>query len=183
VHGDGFFPKNNKKRSQVNHFAADDSFMRLLSFLSEIENALSSGTVNPGESKWTAARMVNFHQKLARLTLKPTSSSDNELPSGEIFVQTFSLANDAVCLKASLNWDHSVASPVISVYSNSLTNWQQEASQIAAKWREGAPKESATREDSQETVVGYPRHAQTRSFASAGASGLEQPASLQAAVS
>lgn len=115
--------------------------MRLLSFLTEIENALHAESPALDGGAWDTLRMVNFHHGLARLTLTPRSG--NTLPSGAIFVQEFVLADGSLCLKASLNWKGREAFPVMAVYSTPRSNWKLEASRIAGHWLEG-PQEIVT---------------------------------------
>ena len=87
--------------------------MRLLSFLTEIENALVAESPALDGGAWETARMVNFHHGLGRLTLTPRAG--NDLPGGAVFVQTFALADGSLCLKASLNWQGANSFPVLAV--------------------------------------------------------------------
>jgi hypothetical protein len=114
--------------------------MRLLSFLTEIENALLAESPAIDGGAWESTRMVNFHHGLARLTLAPRAG--NEFTGGAIFLQSFSLADGSLCLKASLNWKGSDSFPVLAVYSTPQLNWKLEASRIAGAWLEG-PREAA----------------------------------------
>jgi len=68
-----------------------------------------------------------------------TSGLDTIMSGGTIFLQTFTLADGAVCVKVSLGWKGSDALPVISVYSTPSSNWKLEASRIASAWLEGPP--------------------------------------------
>lgn len=113
--------------------------MRLLSFLSDIEKALTAESPVVEGGAWDTTRMVNFNQGLARLTL--TARPGNELPcsGGTIFLQSFALADGSLCLKASLNWRGSDVLPVISVYSTPTLNWKLESSRVAMAWLEGPP--------------------------------------------
>lgn len=115
--------------------------MRLLSFLSDIERALVAAGPSVEGGAWETQRMVNFHHGLARLTLTPRP--DSASPGGSIFLQTFSLADGSLCLKASLNWKGSEALQVIPVYSTPTLSWSLEASRIAQCWLQGPPAESA----------------------------------------
>ncbi len=109
--------------------------MRLLSFLTEIEKALQAESPAVDGGAWEAARMINFHQGMARLTLSPRLG--NDFPGGAIFLQSFLLADGSQCLKANLQWQGATGSPVCAVYSTPKTHWKLEASQIASKWLEG----------------------------------------------
>ena len=115
--------------------------MRLLSFLTEIENALLAESPARDGGAWETTRMVNFHHGLARLTLTPRPG--NEFPAGAVFLQAFSLADGSQCLKASLNWKGSASFPVLAVYSTPKLNWKLEAARIASAWLEG-PREIVT---------------------------------------
>lgn len=115
--------------------------MRLLSFLSDIERAVIAGAP-AGNNAWDATRMVNFHHGLARLTLKPRSPGQGIAAGGSIFLQSFTLADGSLCLKASLNWNGCEAVPVLAVYSTPTLNWKNEAGRIATGWLAGPPAEA-----------------------------------------
>jgi hypothetical protein len=120
--------------------------MRLLSFLTEIENKLRADSPALTGGAWQTTRMVNFHNGLARLHLSPRPGNDAR--PGTIFLQAFSLADGSLCLKASLQWEGADAAPVLAVYSTPKLNWKLEASRIASVWMEG-PQEfvSTVREE------------------------------------
>ena len=86
--------------------------------------------------------MVNFHHGLARLTLKPRTAELGIAAGGSIFLQSFSLADGSLCLKASLGWSGSEALPVLAVYSTPTLNWKVEASRIATAWLAGPPAQA-----------------------------------------
>jgi len=111
--------------------------MRLLSFLTDIERSLLAESPAVDGGAWETARMINFHNGLARLTLAARPGNDLPLTGGAIFLQSFSLADGSLCLKASLSWKDSEAAPVIAVYSTPTMNWKLEASRIATAWLEG----------------------------------------------
>lgn len=115
--------------------------MRLLSFLSDIERALVAAGPSVEGGAWESQRMVNFHHGLARLTVTPRP--DTPSPGGSIFLQTFSLADGSLCLKATLNWKGSEALQVIPVYSTPTLTWSVEASRIAQCWLQGPPAVNA----------------------------------------
>lgn len=116
--------------------------MRLLSFISDIERALTAESPAIDGGAWETNRMVNFNHGLARLTLKPRPGAEMISSGGTIFVQAFVLADGSLCLKASLNWKGSDALPVIAVYSTPTLNWKLEASRIASRWLEGPPADT-----------------------------------------
>lgn len=111
--------------------------MRLLSFLADIERALIAESPAVEGGAWESQRMVSFHHGLARLTLSPPQGFES--PGGSIFLQSFSLADGSLCLKASLNWKGSEAVQVVPVYSTPSLNWKLEASRIASTWLQGPP--------------------------------------------
>lgn len=114
--------------------------MRLLSFLTEIEKAVSAESPVVENGAWSTSRIVNFHHGLARLTLAPNPG--NDFPGGSILIQAFLLADGSQSLKAILEWSGTKAATVANVYSNARMNWRLEASRIASCWLEG-PKEDS----------------------------------------
>jgi hypothetical protein len=112
---------------------------RLLSFLTDIEKALIKESVSNMGPTWDAARMVSYHQSLARLILTTPKDAENPAPGGTVFLQCFLLADGSPCLKATLGWDGSAASSVISVYSKPKVDWKAEAAAIASSWLAGPP--------------------------------------------
>lgn len=111
--------------------------MRLLSFLADIERALIAESPAVEGGAWESQRMVSFHHGLARLTLSLRQGSES--PGGSIFLQSFSLADGSLCLKASLNWKGSEALQVVPVYSTPGLDWKLEAARIASTWLQGPP--------------------------------------------
>lgn len=111
--------------------------MRLLSFLSEIERALNAGSPAVEGGAWETQRMVSFHHGMARLTLIARPGAEG--PGGSIFLQSFTLADGSLCLKASLGWKGSEAVQVVPVYSTPSLNWQVESARIATAWLQGPP--------------------------------------------
>jgi hypothetical protein len=112
--------------------------MRLLSFLTDIERAIRLEANAAEGTVWDATRIVNFKTGLARLTLT-SRDTENGMPQGFLLVQHFALANGSFCLKVSLNWQGSAATPIISVYDTPVLNWKLEASRIASGWLSGPP--------------------------------------------
>lgn len=111
---------------------------RLLSFLSDIEQALLKESAASMGPIWTATRMVNYHQGLARMTLVPPPATEEPAPhGGTILLQSFLLSDGSLCLKAVLGWEGSTQSALISVYSQPRVDWRAEASGIAARWLAG----------------------------------------------
>ena len=112
--------------------------------LTEIEQAVIANDPSPDGGAWEAARLINFHQGLARLTLSVRSTTGQVAPRGTILVQNFTLADGTLCLKANLAWRGTDATMVSAVYSKPDTNWRGEAGQIAVKWLDGQVTAAAT---------------------------------------
>ena len=83
--------------------------------------------------------MVNFKDGLARMTLSVPEETGTPPAGGAILIQSFLLANGALCLKAMLNWDRSPASATIAVHAKPELDWDAAARQIAAAWLAGPP--------------------------------------------
>ena len=110
---------------------------RILSLLTEIENALKANDPSPDDGTWDTMRLINFHQGLARLTLAVRSISGVTAGRGAIVLQDFTLADGTQCVKANLTW-REVEQPVVySIYSKPQLNWKVEAGQIANQWLDG----------------------------------------------
>jgi hypothetical protein len=110
---------------------------RLISFLSEIEQALVQHSSSAPGATWAVTRMVSYHNSLARMVLTPLAALDNTHGRGSIFLQSFALADGSLCVKATLSWDGNDAHPIISVYSKPLVDWTGEADRIASAWIAG----------------------------------------------
>ena len=117
--------------------------MRLLSFLTDIEKAITAESPVVDGGAWDSSRMVNFEQGLGRLTLTPRSPTDFPLTGGTVFLQAFALADGSQCLKATLSWTGSQVTSSVAVYSTPALNWKLEASRIASAWMEGPPASGA----------------------------------------
>ncbi len=117
--------------------------MRLLSFLTEIENALVAESPVVDGGAWTSVRMVNFHQHLARVSLTARPGVELPVSGGAIFLQSFALADGSICVKANLAWNGSHSQATHAVYTTPGTNWKLEASRIASAWLEGPATMSA----------------------------------------
>jgi hypothetical protein len=112
---------------------------RLLSFLTEIERALITAQTDPVGGRWDTQRLINFNQGLARLTLAAYSVAELVETRGAILLQSFTLADGSLCLKANLSWEGTESTSAYAIYAKPEINWQNEASQIARKWIEGKP--------------------------------------------
>lgn len=113
---------------------------RLLSFLSDFENALLADDPAPGDGgSWQSARAVNYHLGLARLTLKVALPSGQIEARGTVLIQSYSLADGTLCLKASLSWEGRDQAVQRSIYSKPGVDWKREARKVAAEWMAGPP--------------------------------------------
>lgn len=120
--------------------------MRILSFLSDIEHALVAEASMAGLGSFEIFRMVNYHQGLGRMSLSERTAEGALEPKGDILLQSFSLADGSLCLKANLHWAGSEARTVMSVYSKPRMNWKAEAGMVASAWLSGPPAVALTSE-------------------------------------
>jgi hypothetical protein len=112
---------------------------RLLSFLSDIEQCVRAESAANGGPAWEISRIVNYNHGLARMTLTAPTGTEGVAQRGTIFLQSFLLADNTLCLKASLNWQGSEVFPVIPVYSKPKLDWKIKAARIASAWLAGPP--------------------------------------------
>lgn len=100
---------------------------RLLSLLSKIETALTeqgaSIVARPMQ------RSVSYHKGLARLTFAD---------GGAIALQSFSLADGQICVKAALSWAGREGHVIHAIYPHSETHdWAASAEGVALAWMSG----------------------------------------------
>lgn len=119
---------------------------RLLSLLTDIEQALRASHPAPDGGTWDTLRLINFRQGLARLTLAVRSPTRVTSTAGSILLQSFTLADGALCVKANFSWQGTENTAVFAVYAQPGTNWRAEAVQLAGQWLDGrlAWSETAT---------------------------------------
>jgi hypothetical protein len=110
--------------------------MRLLSFLTAVEQSLGLDEPSPQGGYWNNTRMINYHEGLARLALA-TRQGSHSSPLGTVLVQSFHLADGSTCLKTSLKWKDNVSEVVQVIYENQKTDWLAEARTVAAAWLNG----------------------------------------------
>lgn len=110
---------------------------RLLSFLSDLENALAADDPAPLDGSWETSRTVNYHLGLARLNLNVRTST-GLIPRGQVLLQSYHLADGTSCLKAALSWHGTENGLTRAIYSKVDTNWKSEARKVAAEWMAGA---------------------------------------------
>jgi hypothetical protein len=107
---------------------------RLLSLLTLIESSLSQNEA-PSVAKGRPARTVNFNKGLARLVFNDGS--------GSILLQSFTLADGQICVKAMLEWSGASKPGVQSIYPKEDYNWLGAACRIAEAWMDGPPPQEA----------------------------------------
>jgi hypothetical protein len=107
--------------------------MRLISFLTAIEQSLGLDEPCPQGGSWDNTRMTNYHQGIARLALA-TKQGGASSPLGTILVQSFYLADGAACLKISLKWKDNPSEVMQTIYETPETDWTGVARTIAATW-------------------------------------------------
>jgi hypothetical protein len=100
---------------------------RLLSLLSKIETALTeqgaSIVARPMQ------RSVSYHKGLARLAFAD---------GGAIALQSFSLADGQICVKAALSWAGREGQVIHAIYPHSETHdWAASAESVALAWMSG----------------------------------------------
>ena len=110
---------------------------RLLSFLSEIESALSTSEPAPEGGAWQSTRTVNHGLGLARLYLATRFNPERLQPLGSVQLQSHRLADGSVCLKAFLSWTGRDTETVHAIYDQPRLDWGGEARRLAAAWLSG----------------------------------------------
>jgi hypothetical protein len=120
--------------------------IRLLSFLSDFQNAILADNPAMDDAHWDMQRTVNYQLGLARLKLSLGIPGQPPQQAGEIMLQGFSLADGVSCVKAVLRWSNSSMKVNRAVYERADTDWKREARKMAADWNAGAPAEVAVLE-------------------------------------
>jgi hypothetical protein len=110
---------------------------RLLSFLSEIEYALSADEPAPQGGAWQSTRTVNNGLGLARLYLATRFNPERTEALGAVQLQSHRLADGSVCLKAFLSWNGTGTETVHAIYDKPNLDWAQEARRLATAWLDG----------------------------------------------
>lgn len=118
--------------------------MQLLTFLTEIGEALTKQSVADMGPTWDLSRMVNYHHGLGRMTLIPPAGADASQARGAIFLQTYNLADGSLCLKATLNWHGTEQISTITVFAKPGLDWRSATKQIASAWLAGPTAALAT---------------------------------------
>ncbi|MFO1450520.1 MAG: hypothetical protein U1F61_20340 [Opitutaceae bacterium] len=100
---------------------------RLLSLLSKIETALieQGATIVARPMQ----RSVSYHKGLARLAFAD---------GGAIALQSFTLADGQICVKAALSWAGTEGSVIHAIYPHSDSHdWSASAEGVALAWMSG----------------------------------------------
>jgi hypothetical protein len=114
---------------------------RLLSFLSDLERAITADDPQPGgDGVWSGTRIVNYHLGLARLSLQVRSTTSAPQHRGVVTLQSYALADGTPCLKATLGWAGHEAVRILPVFTKPGLDWTSEARKIAAHWLAGPPE-------------------------------------------
>lgn len=100
---------------------------RLLSLLTSVERCL----IDQGAQVLAkpAQRSVNYHKGLARLAFAD---------GGAVSLQSFTLADGQICVKAALTWPQSDATVIHAIYPHDHGHdWEASADAIATVWMAG----------------------------------------------
>lgn len=117
---------------------------RLLSFLSDFENAIRADDPAPDDGSWETNRAVNYRNGLARLQLAVNLPDRSVRPRGNVLLQSYNLADGTACLKAHLGWTGTEASAVQAIFTKPGNNWKSAARRLAAQWMAGPPAPAVT---------------------------------------
>lgn len=113
---------------------------RLLAFLSETERAVRAERPEPAPgAQWETTRSVNYRLGLARLTLGARTASGELRPMGGLLLQSFELADQTVCLRATVTWQNSGSEISHPIFAKPLLDWGAEAERLATVWMSGPP--------------------------------------------
>lgn len=117
---------------------------RLLSFLSDIQNALLADDPAPADGgSWACGRMVNYQLGLARMALAVNLPAGGREERGTVRLESYALADGTPCLKAVLGWTGREDGQVRAIYAKPDVDWRREARQVAAEWMAGPPASAA----------------------------------------
>ncbi len=112
--------------------------VRLLSFLSAIENALRSGPALPAGRELTTTRIVDYRKGIARMNVR-LPAADGAERRGNIQLQQLTTAEGRACLRASLAWDVAPPSVGVDIFGTAETVWKAEAGRLARAWLDRMP--------------------------------------------
>lgn len=113
---------------------------RLLSFLTDVQNALLADDPAPADGgTWACGRTVNYQSGLARLTLAVCLPSGGREDRGTVLLQSHALADGTPCLKAMLGWTGREDARGRSIFAKPDVDWRREARLVSAEWMAGPP--------------------------------------------
>lgn len=119
---------------------------RLLAFLSDTEQAIRAEKNEPKTAcAWDNSRSVNYSAGVARMALGARESSGDTLPLGGLLLQSYELADETVCLKATLTWQDSEMQFCVPIFAKPLLDWGAEARRLADTWLSGPPPANEAR--------------------------------------
>jgi len=107
---------------------------RLLSFLTDIEKSIMADEPSPRGGSWVNTRSVSYHFGIARISLACKRDGGSVAPLGEVLLQSFSLADGSICMKATLRHAGSAGPKTLSSFPSSVQSWTAEARKFAATW-------------------------------------------------
>jgi hypothetical protein len=102
---------------------------RLLSIITLLEGALRDREA-PAMTQ-TPTRLISFHRGIGRLVFADKS--------GEIAIQTFSLADGQMCIKLQIRWTGTPATVTHALYPQGNFQWDERIGSVADSWCEGPP--------------------------------------------
>ncbi len=118
---------------------------RLLAFLAETERAVRAERPEPQpDAKWETMRAVNYRLGLARLTFGSRAPSGEYQAMGGLMLQSFELADETVCLKATLTWQDSGSEISHPIFAKPMLDWGAEADRLATVWLSGPHTKKAS---------------------------------------
>lgn len=111
---------------------------RLLSFLAETEQAIRAEKTEPRTScSWDNSRSVNYSSGVARMAFGARESSGDTRPLGGLLLQSYELADETICMKATLSWEDSDMQFCLPIFAKPLLDWDAEAKRLAETWLAG----------------------------------------------
>ncbi|WP_404424012.1 hypothetical protein [Nibricoccus sp. IMCC34717] len=102
---------------------------RLLSIITLLEGALRDREA-PAMAQ-TPSRLISFHRGIGRLIFADKS--------GDIAIQTFSLADGQMCIKLQVRWTGTTATVTHALYPQGNFQWDERIGSVADSWCEGPP--------------------------------------------
>jgi hypothetical protein len=111
---------------------------RLLSLLSDIENAIRCSMPEEDAAVLVTSRIVSYNSGLARLALR-NRTMGGFTQRGQMELQHFHLADGTVCVKVFLSWAGSPVRREVDLFTIPGVKWDPEVQRIAEAWLDGPP--------------------------------------------